>query len=115
QNRDARTLARGVGEDLPGLVRATELENTDGDQEQDRQGDCDFEQRLAGFCVSGNCQPATSSRQAERSVHASGLGKTRALWCLQRVWSFNCWLGRQLRHGVNIVSAWPVASRRAKL
>ena len=36
QHRHARALAGGVGQNLPGLIRAAELEDTDRDEQQHR-------------------------------------------------------------------------------
>ena len=66
QHGHARALARGVGQDLPGLVRAAELEDAHRDEQQHRDRDRRFEQRGAAFGFAALSWSASSLHQERR-------------------------------------------------
>ena len=56
EDGDACALSRGVGQHLPGLIRATELEDRHRDQQDERNRDGGLEQSGAAFVLG---QPAS--------------------------------------------------------
>ena len=68
---DPRALARGVGQHLPGLVGAAELEDADANHQDDRQRDCRLEESRAAL---------TAGNRARRRPAAPALVCPVASW-----------------------------------